>query len=682
MNINDLDDYEVVGESEVEESQKKPVLNLSDLDNYEVESKSSDLDDKMGVLETLGLKVGEGASFGASDILSGVVGAAGSLLPDDEVTADLKEKGFKLPEESLLEAYRSSKDFSKRMQKKASDDRPGLSLAADIGGGFLTGSGVAKAAQGAGRLAKAAKYLPGADDIGKSKTLLEGAGKLIKEGAKAGALTGFLKGDADLTKGEVLETAKDTAKGAGIGATSSLALGGSAKALTEVAKGTGKLAKYVGKGILGGDKFDVGREAGRRGVDLFDEKQVAEELEKAAGSIKKEINKLFDDNDKFKMNKLLDKAGVKIKAGVPVKEAFDELVDQGVIDSSNRKAVDELGNFLNKLITKKTKKLTKIEQSIEKSAAQKLNKLKRTQGAIPETRTEFDTPIEDISILPDYKGTVKGVEDKVRLVDKNGDPIFKKIITQKAELEQLIPDKIPDIEDLTATELDNIIGSVDRYASEDANPEVIKVARKLGRSLRKLRNELGTELDDLDVAERYRKLSKGMNIKDMIGKRFFKSGDPAEAKLMTELKSIASSSEGSKLDKLNFIKNQLNEVDPEAASRVEKSTEFVQMINKLRKSDLEEGVKSLTPTTGFGMIGSSQTKFAQAVGKAEKKLGKEIVKGSEMLKKLTDSNYVAKVTNALGKLKGPAREQYNNVLEKLNAPDTPTRTKNAPDNGG
>lgn len=661
--------------------------------------KKSDDEEIMGVMETLGLKIGEGASLGLSDILTGAAGAVGSLLPEnlpDEVTESLekqgfdmsdedvdkvlKEQGFKLPEESLLEAYKSSKAYSKRLQEKAAKDRPYLSTAADIGGGIASGSAIGKLAQGTGRLAKAAKLLPGGTELKSGQSLLKSTGQLLKEGAKAGAVTGFAKGDSSLLEGDLAGTIQDTGMGATVGAGGSVVLGKGAKAIGSGLKGGLKGLGYVSKAILGGDKFDVGREAGKRGIDLFDEKQVQEELTKAADSIRKEINKVFKGSDKFKMNKLLDEAGVKIQAGTPVREALDELVEQGVVDPSNRKAVNEFSDFLDTLLTKKTKKFKKIEQSIEKSAAQKLNKIKR-QGGEVETRTEFDTPIDEIAILPEHKGSVKGVQDRISFRTEDGDKIFEDIITQKARLEELVPDKLPDLDNLSASELDVVIDNLNKYTKDDANPAVIGVARKLSKSLKQLRNSLGEELDDLDVAKQYSNLSKGMSIKERIGSRLFKSGEASQDALMTELKSIASAKEGSKLDKLNFIKQQLSELaddeGPEAVKRIEESTEFVQLMNKLRKSDLDPSIKSATPTTGFGLIPSTQTKFAQAVGRAEAKLGKEIIDGKQILNKLADNKYVDKLYTRLSRLKGPIRDEYNRVLESLSLPETPDRKKNA-----
>lgn len=633
--------------------------------------------DKTSVLETLGLKIGEGASMGATDVLSGIAGAAiDALTPESEVDKKLKEEGFKLPEESLLDSYRSARDYSKRLQEKAYEDRPVLSTVADIAGGIATGSAIGKVAQGTGRLANLAKALPGGQELKSGQGLVRGAKDLAVEGAKAGALTGAFKGESDLTEGDFSGFAEDITKGAVIGGVGAPALTGAAKTAAGAAKLAAKGVKGLGRAVLGGDKFDASFIAGKKGIDLFDEKQVTKELNKTATSIRKEIDKIFKDNDKFEMNKLLDEAGVKIKAGVPVKEALDEMIEKGVVDTSDRKAIDQFTNFLNELTTKKSTKLQKLEKSIEKSAAQKANKAARAGGQV-ETRTEFDTPIEDIVPLPEYTGKVKGVQDRISFDTPEG-KVYQDVLTQKAELDSLVPDAIPDIESLDASSLDRIITTLDKYAAPEANPSVRDTARKLQKTLKTLRKQAGEGIDELDVAERYKNLSKGMSVKERIGKRLFGKDEASIDALESEIKAISLAKPDSKqADKLEFLKKQLGEVDPKALKRVESELELPSALSKIAKRDRDGTIQSLTPTTGFGLVGPTQVKLGQAVGKASRAISKEVTDGKEVLKKLADDTYLTNLYNRISKMTGPARDEYGRVLERIDSPELPDRKKNA-----
>lgn len=633
--------------------------------------------EEMSYAETLGLKIGEGASLGLTDQLSGAVGAVvDKLTPESDVDKKLREEGFKLPEESLLDSYRSARDYSKRLQEKSSEDNPKLSMAADIAGGIASGSMIGKVAQGTGRLAKAAKFLPGGTELKSGQGILRSAKDLAIEGAKAGALTGFAKGEGDLTKGELTDVGMDAIKGAGIGSVAAPVLTGSAKTALGAAKLLGRGTKAIGRAILGGDKFDAGKLAGKKGIDLFNEEQVTKELSKTASSIRKEIGKIFKDNDKFEMIKILDEAGVKIQAGQPIKEALDEMIEKGVMDTSDRKAIDQFSNYLNELITKKSTKLQKIEQSIEKSAAQKANKAVRAGGQV-ETRTEFDTPIEDIVPLPEFKGSVKGVQDKISYNTPEG-KVFENVLSQKAELDSLIPDVLPDIDSLDAKTLDRVIKSVEKYTTPEANPSVSETARGLLKSLKDLRKEAGEGLADINVAERYRNLSKGMSVKERLGKNLFKKSEASVDALESEIKSLSLAKPDSKqADKLEFLKKQLGEVNPDALRRVESELELPSALSKIAKRDTDGTIQSLTPTTGFGLIGPAQVKLGQTVGRVSKRISDEIIDGKKVLKKLADDTYLTKLYEKIGKLTGPARDNYSEVLEKLTMPDMPDRKKNA-----
>jgi len=225
--------------------------------------------EKIGAGEAALLGAAEGVSFGLSDVLSGVAGAAGEYLGGDseqreELRKAQEETGIDLGArkpglEGLMDAYYEAKGEAKEKRERAAEEHPvayyGASLPASIAG---TG-GVGLAAKGLSGLGKAgslaAKVLPTAEKIKKGATLgqkaLIGAG----EAAKAGAISGLGMGDAKLLEGEVAETAKEAALGAGLGAVTGAAIPalGSAgsKLLSKVKEASGKGAVKLAKIAVG-----------------------------------------------------------------------------------------------------------------------------------------------------------------------------------------------------------------------------------------------------------------------------------------------------------------------------------------------------------------------------------------------------------------------------------------------
>lgn len=146
----------------------------------------------------------------------GTMGFADELVGGAEA---LKDKAMG-SDEALADLYRQHRDESRENFQRAEEANPGLTTAGRVAGGVATA------------------LVPG---LGPAKGLT-GA---VKMGAALGAAQGLGESEADLTKGEVGEAAKDTALGGVLGG----AAGGVAHG---IAAGVGKVAgKIAGRGVRG-----------------------------------------------------------------------------------------------------------------------------------------------------------------------------------------------------------------------------------------------------------------------------------------------------------------------------------------------------------------------------------------------------------------------------------------------
>jgi len=152
--------------------------------------------------------IGKGASFGLTDELAGAVGAAidpvVTSLIEKDVPEDLKEKP-----KPITERYQEARDYAREQQKLSAERSPITSTIGEMQGALTSG------------LATGAASIPGL--------------------AAEGALYGLGESEADLTKGELGEAAKDVLKGAAIGAGTGALTKGAGKAYEKFLKP--KLAK-------------------------------------------------------------------------------------------------------------------------------------------------------------------------------------------------------------------------------------------------------------------------------------------------------------------------------------------------------------------------------------------------------------------------------------------------------
>lgn len=163
--------------------------------------------------EALMLGEGQGLTLGYGDELQGALDSGRELVgripgldavrpPQTAIQKDLDAEVGKVPVgRALLDAYRNGRDQTRGFDEAAEKAEPGTYLGGDLLGSFaIPMPPGAQAAAGASKLERLGKA---AVRVGKS--------------ALAGGVAALGGSDADLTKGEVEQAAKDTGVGVGVG---------------------------------------------------------------------------------------------------------------------------------------------------------------------------------------------------------------------------------------------------------------------------------------------------------------------------------------------------------------------------------------------------------------------------------------------------------------------------------
>lgn len=306
----------------------------------EVELEEPQDPNEMGVGEAALTGFGQGASFGLTPILSGVVGAGMEAAEDVgdalgvTTDAELEDQGFEVQDDfeglqGLVDAYYSARDAQKRQEEQAFEDQPVASIGGNIAGGLTSMGGLAKLAGTA-----AAKALPLAQNV-KNLSTAQKAAVAAREGAKAGGLAGFGSGDAKLLEGEVAETLTETGATAAGGAL----LGGAIPVAGAAARGTASLAGKlpIGKSI------NVGFDAGKRGINILDDTQIKDFIRNTSDDVRQSISDKFKGASKKQLLEEADALGIKVDAGDSVDEVIESInAGKDNILPSQRGKVDTL----------------------------------------------------------------------------------------------------------------------------------------------------------------------------------------------------------------------------------------------------------------------------------------------------------------------------------------------------
>lgn len=293
---------------------------------------------------------------------------APSIIPDtsSQIDEELLAQGFTgdLKPKTTLELYRELRDSARQTQKEAQQEHPVASTIGAIGGGLALGSGLGALTKAGGALGTAASYLTtpigqAAPTAGLGARVLTGALNALPMSIAMGAGLS----EADLTKGEVLQTLKDTASagiaGAGIGASLPL-VGATLQGL---------------KKISIADNFLNSMKKSYEGVDLKSPNflvQSRDRLKNIADKLNTDIRSNVKDlfNAKQDILKELDRQGVQIDSHKIINDLTNDLL-----------SIPSLTDDEMKIISKTLPIITKPQSVLELDRA--IKNIKDLKSRIP-----------------------------------------------------------------------------------------------------------------------------------------------------------------------------------------------------------------------------------------------------------------------------------------------------------
>lgn len=675
--MSDYKDLEEFGfEPEVTTEKKETV---EDFSNFGFEPELPE-EEEMGILEAIGIKIPQGITLGTSPVFAGIQKGA-EVLEDifSPSGAPATYKGVPMgkpkdPEkieryETLSDAVKAAKDKYYQgkeeriaLEEKAQEEYPYVSLGTEIISSIPTTGGLgalANVASKGGKIAKiASKFLPQTKNMQKASALTK-AGVYALEGAGMGGLQGLTRGEARLLEGDLLGTLQETAEGATTGAAAGVLLPAAGSAIKQTAKLTGKGIKA----LPGVKAFKTGYKAGEKGINILEDKEIQNFVKSESTKIKETIGSLFGKEKKDDLLKKYDDEGLVANIKDIIEEAKDEL-SKGSYSKEGTKQVNDLINELTEIDINFDSVKQKALAKAEKQQAAKINKLAR-EGAEVDTRTEFDTDFEDLSPLPETKGRVIGVEDRIKIPNKGE----KKIISQVSTQEDKIPLRQIDLENAKISEIENYRDSLYNYTNpKEFKSEVNKIAKNIRK---KLAEVIDDSLKSTQFSEKRRQSNNILNSFDRLGidKNKFNSKNPVHQqevieKITQAVEANPNSPKGRAFsDAMGFLKT----VDESKVADIEKKSDFLNNLSQFAKQSDAEGTVDITRA----VIGAAQKglgKVGNVAGFAKKAVGKEISQAKSALISVIKESTPENLQNLAEELYtkyGKTSIKYVNQLNKI-----------------
>lgn len=299
---------------------------------------------EIGMLEAGALGSVKGVTLGFDDEIAG---AAGALL---------QKLGSNSPED-FWTLYSKIRDNVRQTHAEAEEAQPGASIVGELAGSLVLPVPGLAAVKGAGFAAKAAA--------------------MAKTGAKAGAIAGLGLSDADLTKGELGEAARDTAGGALLGGATGAGLQAIGTGLTTAAKGAGKIAKSfpivqdltetysrtkAGEELLGqvNELSQANRDTARDLIDTLEQYRL-------------EAGKLMSSS-----MERVDASGIKANLQKSVQEMRERLANMDPVDEFEKKDVENFKKVLSNILKEEEKEINRVVRVIKPPKASNLEKAEDT----------------------------------------------------------------------------------------------------------------------------------------------------------------------------------------------------------------------------------------------------------------------------------------------------------------
>lgn len=684
-------EYDFSAFNEVKNLEETPkVTDEKEIDFSAFDSNLEEEEEKMGILEAIGIKIPQGMTLGTSPVFAGIQKGAEvleDLLSPSGAPATYKGMPIGKPKdpekieryETLSEAVERAKDKYYQgkeeriaLEEKAQEDQPYVSLGTEMLSSIPTTGGLgalANVATKGGKIAKvASKFLPQTKNIQKASALSK-AGVYALEGAGIGGLQGLTRGESRLLEGDLLGTLEETAAGAGMGATAGVLLPTAGSAIKQS-------AKLAGKGIssLPGVKaLKTGYKAGEEGINILEDKQIQQFVKSESNKIKQIIGSLFGEEKASDLLKKYDEQGLVVNVRDVIEEAKDE-ISKGSYTAEGTKQLNNLLNELNKVDINFDAIKQQAIAKAEKQQAAKINKLAR-EGAEVETRTEFDKNFEDLSPLPETKGRVIGVEDRIKL-PSGGE---KKVLSQVSSQQDQVPLKQIDFENAKISEIEDFRRNLYDYT----NPE--KYKSEVNQITKNVRKRLSDKIDDSlkssQYSEKRQELNKLFNAFDRLGidKNQFMSKNIVDQDKVNEMITQAATANPNSTkgrafsDAMDYLKS----IDEEKVLDIEKRSDFLNNLTQFARQSDAEGTVDVTRA----VIGAAQKGIGKAgniAGLAKRAAGNEISQAksalTNVIKESTPDN-LKFLAEELSNKYGQTATKYINQLNKM--ADLPSSRRNS-----
>ncbi len=429
----------------------------------------------------------QGLSFDFADELQagaeGLYGDLESLVTGEQlgepVTFD--EEGRAIVPESDGEGYNKRLKEIRDRYNASKEQHPvtyhGASLVGGMAPALLTGG-----ASAAGNVGKAL--------ASGGKGLLGASKEAAKLGAKYGAVSGAGMSEADSPQGVLADAAVGGVIGAGTGLLTPVAVKGLKAGANKTREGIGELIDMV-PGI-GAAK--AGFKAGQKGITTSDEGITTAALEWAEKAHKKIVSVMSKNGvDKKQALKIADEAGERINAGEDIDEVLEALASEGALGmdiKAKQKFYDALADL--KKGAAKLKRTKKLEERAAVAAAKEEQKY----GSEVVRTSEVDKSVEDFIPLPESGGKVEGIRSKYKArnpLDPDASPMEYETAIFKAVEEKPIKQLELDLENLTPTEAqkvlttinDNLVGDMNAKAANEMERKARLLAKKLSEKVTK-----------------------------------------------------------------------------------------------------------------------------------------------------------------------------------------------------
>jgi hypothetical protein len=553
---------------------------------------------EVGQLETAGIAAAQGLTFDFADEIAGIMGGTWDYLTSDE-------------KKTLAEEYREDRDAFRRRADLAFEQNPATYIASDVAGGIIpalfTGGATAVASAGKG-VAKGA--VKGA--------LKSGVKQAAKTGAKTGAAVGLGASEADLTKGEVGEAAKDVAIGTGLGAGLGVALPVTAEGIKRTAKGTGEAAKGLAKMIPDADIAEAGFTFGKQGKAIT-EKAVDQDMFDTASKMYRKLVSAKSENNLKSIQKELDSLGYT----APVKKSIDD-----AIDDIEKLAKNDVLSLNNKDLIEKLKKLSgraaeEAEEELllkakDKASIKQIKSEGKAKEALIKSEKSIakDKELSNLDVLDqdELYGSVDDLPGSV--LTEQGELLGKQATFETPEGETFVKKYIQDVTEYQPTE-----PTIRR--TESGRPVAVSQdlgSGKIETTLGKIEDTLEMDLDNLTISEAENLRSQLNRFIKRASSESFDSNDPVlnRAKLLAaDIKDIVDKavSEGGE----EVLKNKRLKI-----SNILSAEEELGIKGKLkarRDADKEAKINQIAEKLGL----SKAFKGRQQARTVEKMLGEDVM---------------------------------------------------------